>query len=386
MQNMEFKTLGVEESLCAKLQEAGIISATQIQQLVIPKALAGESILARGKTGSGKSLAYLIPTIQRLSTNKRALILAPTRELAQQIGEVCRKILHTSCTVIYGGVEYAPQREALLQNPQVVISTVGRLLDLMRQGVANISDIDIFILDEVDQMVDLGFRDDIITLSNLRHPSAQSLALSATLPEEVEDVISQIMACGYVRCQVEGESLVVDQIEQIGYYVSLEMMDQLLIHLLRTQPTSRGVIFTRSRKMADRLTSLLRSQNFSAEAMHSDRSQTAREHILSRFKSGETTLLVATDVIARGIDIENIELVYNYGLPLEAEQYIHRIGRTARAGGSGRSITLTPPEDKPLVDRVCKLMQRHISFVASHPYSTPAKAPQKKRRGAQRHK
>ncbi len=370
-----FETLGISSTIAHKLQCLGVVEPTPIQQLVIPHALNSENILAQSQTGSGKTLAYLLPILERVndnnSNNKRALILAPTRELVLQIGEVCRKIYDNKIATIYGGVEYELQKRELNEAPNIIISTVGRLLDLINQDVANINNLDLFVLDEVDQMVDLGFREDILRLSNFRSPSAQTLCFSATLPSEVEDIVANIMPRGYLKLQNQTSSLAVDQIEQSGYYVSTDMMDHLLIHLLHKNTSQKGIIFTRSRKMADRLSLLLRQRDIFAEAMHSDRSQTAREHILSRFRSGETTLIVATDVIARGIDIDDVDIVYNYGLPLEAEQYIHRIGRTGRAGRVGKAVSVCTPQEKPLVDKVCKLMRKNISMTTSHPYATP---------------
>ncbi len=366
-----FKQLGISNTLAEKLHSLGISEPTPIQQLVIPHALKSESILAQSQTGSGKTLAFLLPLIEQLDNKGRALILAPTRELVQQIGEVCGKISAPKYATIYGGVSYELQLQRLNENPSIIISTVGRLLDLMAQGAVNIESLDFFVLDEVDQMVDLGFRDDILRLSKFRAPDAQTLCFSATLPSEVESVITEILPSGYFKAQNQRESLAVERIEQSGFYVATEMMDHLLIHIVRGNTTQKGIIFTRSRKMADRLSLLLRDREIHAEAMHSDRSQGAREHILERFKSGETTLLVATDVIARGIDVDDIDIVYNYGLPLEAEQYIHRIGRTARAGRAGKAINLCTPQEKPLVDKVCKLMRRNILMTTSHPYATP---------------
>ncbi|MFR9602912.1 MAG: DEAD/DEAH box helicase [Rikenellaceae bacterium] len=368
---MNFESLGVDPNIVSTLHGLGIVSPTPIQQRVIPEALARKSIVARSQTGSGKTLAYVVPIVQNLADSERALILSPTRELVQQIGEVCAKVSDKRCVTIYGGVEYATQREELSEGFDIMVSTVGRLIDLIGQGVVDISGIEIFVLDEVDQMLDLGFRDDIIHLASLRSQNSQTLCYSATLPEAVESVVVEIMPQGYIRVDNSDESLAVERIEQVGYYVTMEMMDHLLLHLLRTRPPQRGIIFCRSRKMADRLSLLLRDNEIFAEAMHSDRSQSAREHILSRFKSGETKLIVATDVIARGIDVDDVDVVYNYGLPLEAEQYVHRIGRTARAGRIGQAMTLCAPAEKHMVDKVCKLMRRHIVMSASHPYATP---------------
>ncbi len=368
---MGFQGIGVCPEVTDKLNEIGVVNPTPIQLLVVPRAVVGESIVARSQTGSGKTLSYLIPIAQRLKGRQRALILAPTRELVQQIGAVCGSITALNHVVIYGGVEYAPQREQLAQTPDVIISTVGRLKDLICQGVANIESVDFFVLDEVDQMLDLGFREDILQLCTLRSAECQTLCFSATLPAQVEEVIAEVIPSQHFRAEVEAESLAVERVEQTGYYVSRDMMSHLLIHTLQSKPPQKGIIFTRSRKMADTLTSLLKEREIQAEAIHSDRSQSAREHILSRFKSGETPLLVATDVIARGIDVEDVDVVYNYGLPLESEQYIHRIGRTARAGRHGRAVSFCDPSEKPLIDKVCKLMRRHITMSVNHPYATP---------------
>ncbi len=368
---MGFRSIGVAPAIVDKLSEIGVVNPTPIQFRVVPRAISAESIVARSQTGSGKTLSYLIPILQRFKQGQRGLILAPTRELVQQIGEVLHSISSLKSTVIYGGVEYVPQREALAMSPDIIISTVGRLKDLMEQGIANIERVDYFVLDEVDQMLDLGFRDDILRLSAMRSDECQTLCFSATLPSSVEEVVEQILPSQYFRAEVEDESLAVERIEQVGYYVSKDMMSHLLVHILKSAPPQKGIIFTRSRKMADSLVKLLCERDVVAEAMHSDRSQTAREYILSRFKSGETALLVATDVIARGIDVDDVDVVYNYGLPQESEQYIHRIGRTARAGRSGKAVSFCDPAEKFLVDNVCKLMRRHIAMSTSHPYATP---------------
>ncbi len=375
---MDFTNLGISTSLLAKLSELGIITPTPIQQRFIPEALCHKSIIAQSQTGTGKTLAYILPVVQNHRAGERTLILVPTRELAQQIGGVVGSICCLRCVVLHGGVEYSAQREALFEKPDIIVSTVGRLKDFIAQGIVDIAGVSRFILDEVDQMLDLGFRDDILNLAKYRASTAQSLALSATIPHDVEELLLQLMPPEHITINSGEERLAVELITQRGYYVTREMMSQLLLHILRREPPRRGIIFTRSRSMADRLSKMLCENGIHAEAIHSQRGQAAREYILERFREGQTTLLVATDVIARGIDVKGVDVVYNYGMPLEAEQYIHRIGRTARGGNRGCAITLCEPDEKHLVDKVCRLMRRHITITENHPYSLPA-LPQKRR-------
>ncbi|MFR9503911.1 MAG: DEAD/DEAH box helicase [Rikenellaceae bacterium] len=389
-----FKDLGIDEPLILKLAEMNIIEPLPIQQLVLPEALCGKSLLVGSQTGSGKTLAYLLPILQLLNgcenRGARALILVPTRELAQQIGVVCSAIIgatNLTHSVIVGGVEYESQRLSMLNSPDIVIATSGRLLDLLEQGVAEINDLDYFILDEVDQMLDLGFKEPIMQLSTLCGVDAQILCFSATLPKDVIDIVESISP-SVMRLSIEGQSISVASVEHLGYYVSFGMMDHLLLHLIRSEAAEQSIIFTRSRKMADRVVGVLQENNISAEAMHSDRSQAAREYILERFRQRETTIIVATDVIARGIDIESVTHVFNFGLPQSAEQYIHRCGRCGRVGRKGRAISLFTPEERPMVDAICRLMRRHIVIDNNHPYITTdvtlALSPSTKAKGRRR--
>ncbi len=372
---MDFNNFTLSAELIEALQRNGIKEPMPIQRQVVPAALAGRNLLVTSQTGSGKTVAYLAPTIERLgaaSHSMRALILAPTRELAQQIGAVATPLAQAvglRTAIVVGGVEYALQREALAQQPEIVVATPGRLIDLLEQDPSLLEGVDIFILDEVDQMLDLGFRDPIEKLSKLRHADAQSLCFSATLPAAVVEIVGEI-APNVEQVRAEGATLSVENIEQLGYYVSFEMMDRLLIHLLRSEAPQQSIIFTRSRKMADRIAKLLAENSITAEAMHSDRSQAAREHILGRFRAGETSTIVATDVIARGIDIDSVSHVFNFGLPQSPEQYIHRCGRCGRVGRAGRALSLFTPDEKPQLDAICRLMKRHIIIDNAHPYLT----------------
>ncbi|MFI3333236.1 MAG: DEAD/DEAH box helicase [Rikenellaceae bacterium] len=395
-----FTSLGIAADIASALSRCNICDPLPIQQAVIPKALCGNNLLVCSQTGSGKTLTYLLPLIEQIRNQQdikiagvQALILAPTRELAQQIGHQCNQLCQMAslrCTTIVGGVEYEPQRQALASHPEIIISTPGRLLDLLEQQVTSISGLRHLVIDEVDQMLDLGFKEPITSLAQLRAPSAQTLCFSATLPLEVIEIINSL-ATNIEQITLEDQPLAVPSIEHRGYYVSFEMMDPLLLHLLRELQPPQAIIFTRSRKMADRIVELLSRNKFEAEAIHSDRSQSAREHILERFRTSQTSILVATDVIARGIDIESITHIFNFGLPQNAEQYIHRCGRTGRAGRSGVAISLISPQEKEMVGEICRLMKRHIVIDWSHPYLTPdisqalsTSSQQKKRRGKSR--
>ncbi len=374
---MTFETLGVAPQFIAQLEAMNIVVPLPIQQCVIPSALRGESLLVSSQTGSGKTLTYLIPLVQRLvssdNSSAKALILAPTRELAQQIGVVCAQLCQgTSITsaVIVGGVSYQSQHDALALQPDIIIATPGRYVDLLEQGVIAKSGVEYFILDEVDQMLDLGFRETIVALAQLRSDSATSFYFSATLPADVVDMLT-LLSPTLTRLSLSDEPMTVASVEHLGYYVEFEMMDRLLIHLLRTETPQQSIIFTRSRKMADRVVGVLSENGITAEAIHSDRSQVAREHIIARFRSGETSILVATDVMARGIDVDSVTHVYNFGLPQSAEQYIHRCGRAGRVGRSGKALSLFTPEEKPILDVICRLMRRHVVIDTTHPYMTP---------------
>ncbi len=376
-EDFKFRDLGIESRFVEMLNSRFITTPTTIQRCAIPAILKGEDVVAKSQTGSGKSLAYLLPLLQMLTSDKaieqseQLLIIIPTRELAQQIAEECKLLSALSLAVIYGGVEYAVQIEMFKTSPQIVIATPGRLIDLMERGVAKLDRVKYFVLDEVDQMVDMGFRDTIMELATLRGESTQTLCFSATLPSGVEQTLKEIVG-GYCLIEDQSQPLAAQSIMQSGYYVEQSLMDQLLLHLIRTKQPSRAIVFCRSRKMADRLNKILLDASISSEVMHSERSQVAREYILGRFKSGETSILVATDLIARGVDVDGVSHVFNFGLPQNTEQYIHRIGRTGRAGCAGEAISLICPDEAELLGATCALMRQAIPMSTSHPYATPA--------------
>ncbi len=374
---MNFRDIGIKEELVTRLAEEGIDCPTAIQEAAIPKILRGDNLIVRSQTGSGKSLTYLLPMIQKIAAcgdDSTLMILVPTRELALQVGGVCNlyaTTMNLESVVVYGGVDYAIQIEALAKKPNIVIATPGRLEDLIERGDAQLTALKFFILDEMDVMIDLNFRDPIMRLAKLRCESAQTLLFSATTNSRVEEVLSEL--CGEIEEVVCSNRIATAEgITQSGYYVEQSVMEHRLLHLLRKERVERSIVFCRSRKMADRLTSILKESNFSAEAIHSERSQAAREHILSRFSSGESSILVATDLMSRGIDVENITHIFNFGLPQNPEDYIHRVGRTGRAGRSGVAISLICPDEKPMLDAICKMMKQNIPISTTHPYFTTA--------------
>ena len=310
------------------------------------------------------------------------MVISPTRELAQQIakqGEILVKNRAIKQVIIHGGVAYETQKEDLSKSPEIIIATPGRLLDLLDQKIANVDNLQYFILDEVDQMLDLGFYESIMKLASLRNKTTQTLAFSATAFENTKSLLKDI-APDIKTIELENQNIAVENIQQTGYFVEKEMMKHLLVYVIRTEKPEQAIVFTRSKNMANELAKLLLDNKIAAEAIHSEKSQAAREYILERFKNKETQILVATDLIARGIHIDDVSHIINYGLPQDPQQYIHRIGRTARAGKTGKAITLCIPEDTTLLSNTCKLMKQQIKMETSHPYHIPPTKKGKKKK------
>ncbi len=374
---MKFEDLGVYTSFVERLTALDVLEPTAIQQVVIPKLLERKSLLAASQTGSGKTLAYLLPLLQLLSSGAYEkkidmVILLPTRELARQVADVVQMLCIDSgvtSAVIYGGVPYQQQIDALAALPSVLIATVGRLKDLLSQGVLELYDVEYFVLDEVDQMLDLGFGDSVLELAQCRKEGGVSCFFSATVGSDVCEVVDR-MESDLDKINIATDTFVVDDIVHSAYYVERRLMCNLLLHILRSEKPKCTIVFTRSRNMADMVTKQLCDNGMVAESFHSERSQSAREYILARFKSGETPIVVATDVMSRGIDLDNVECVINYGLPQSAELYIHRVGRTGRAGRSGKAISMCEPTDYELLGSIQKMMKRSIPITTNHPYHT----------------
>lgn len=341
---MRFISLGLSENVRAGVAALGFTTPTPVQEQAIPVALAGDDILACAQTGTGKTAAFLLPTMQRIPAEGRirALVVTPTRELATQIEQEALIIArHTGHSVlaVYGGVPYPKQIVPLKRGVDLLVATPGRLLDLQGKGEIDLTEVQVLVLDEADRMLDMGFWPDVHRILRLLPAERQNMLFSATLSDEVLRVIGGAVK-DPVRVDVSPASVPVDAIEQYVYPVNSTQKTELLVALLNEIDEYRAIVFTRTKLRADRLTAALKSSGVEADTVHSDRSQKQRERTLADFKRGKHALLVATDVMARGIDVEQVTHVINYDVPERPEDYVHRIGRTARAGEKGVAVTL----------------------------------------------
>ena len=375
---MQFQNLGIAPDILRALKDAGYEQPSPIQEGAIPPALEGRDILGLAQTGTGKTCAFAVPILQYLmgSKNKgarppRALIVTPTRELAIQIGDSFRtygkylpSIKHT---VIYGGVGQQPQVNALRRGIDVLIATPGRLLDLHGQGEIDLTAIDLFVLDEADRMLDMGFWPDVKRiLAQLPHEK-QTMLFSATMPNEVKDVVDRLLK-NPANIQVAPVSSPVEVIAQRVYHVDKGNKSRLLAHLMKTEHIARALIFSRTKHGANKVAADLEKAGIPAAAIHGNKSQTARVAALEGFKKGQVRALVATDIAARGIDIDSLTHVFNYNLPEVPETYIHRIGRTGRAGKEGTAISFATFDELSYLKGIEKLMGRKVELVTDHPF------------------
>ncbi len=352
---------------------------TPIQERAIPSILAGRDLLGCAQTGTGKTAAFAIPVLQVLSRERsvtrtnhqiRALILAPTRELAIQIGESFEaygRYLRLRTTVIYGGVSQNPQTEALRKGVDILIATPGRLLDLISQKYINLHNVEMFVLDEADRMLDMGMVNDVKKIIAQLPQKRQNMLFSATMPQGVSQLVNSILI-DPVRIEVEQSSSTVKSIKQAVYFVDGIDKTALLIHLLKNKDIISALVFTRTKRRADKVTKALEKEGIKSRAIHGDKSQNLRQAALNGFKNRELRVLVATDVAARGIDVEELSHVINYDLPNIPETYIHRIGRTGRAGMGGDAISFCDNQEKADLRSIEKLIGKTIEIVRSHPY------------------
>ncbi len=386
---MLFQSLNIIEPILKALQEEGYTIPTPIQAQSIPIVLQGNDLLGCAQTGTGKTAAFAIPILQILSANKtydrkrkvRSLIVTPTRELAIQIGESFRAYgRHTglTCTVIFGGVNQNQQTNALHGGVDIVIATPGRLLDLMNQGHLTLRDVEIFVLDEADRMLDMGFIHDVKKLLIALPKKRQSLFFSATMPPEIIKLASTILQ-NPSKVSVTPNSLTVDIIKQSVYFVDKGNKNALLIEILKDKNIKTALVFTRTKHGADKVVKILLKFNIKAEAIHGNKAQNARQRALTNFKAQTTRVLVATDIAARGIDVDDLEYVINYEMPNIAETYVHRIGRTGRAGAKGTALSFCDAEEKEYLRDIEKLIVKKIPVVENHPFPlmdhNPVKAP-----------
>ena len=385
---MTFKELNLSAPLLRAVQEAGYETPSPIQAAAIPPVLSGRDLMGCAQTGTGKTAAFALPMLDRLTANAprrkgaiRALILTPTRELALQIGEsfdAYGKYLKLRSTVIFGGVGQAPQVEALKKGVDILIACPGRLNDLIGQGFIDLSNLEIFVLDEADRMLDMGFVHDVKKVIAKLPGERQNLMFSATMPTEIEQ-----LAAGILRkpafVKVDPVSSTVDRIQQSLYYVEKGNKKLLLPWLIKNlqPPVVNALVFSRTKHGADKIAKDLNKQGISAAAIHGNKSQSARVAALEGFKAGKTKVLVATDIAARGIDISELSHVFNYDLPEVPETYVHRIGRTARAGADGTAVSFCAPEEKEYLAGIEKLNRRQIPVISGHPWDgvpAPVKA------------
>ena len=376
---MTFKELNLSAPLLHAVQEAGYETPSPIQAAAIPPVLAGRDLMGCAQTGTGKTAAFALPMLDRLTANAprrkgavRALILTPTRELALQIGESFEaygKYLKLRSTVIFGGVGQAPQVEALKKGVDILIACPGRLNDLIGQGFIDLSALEIFVLDEADRMLDMGFVHDVKKVIAKLPAQRQNLMFSATMPAEIEQLAAGILHDpAFVK--VDPVSSTVDRIQQSLYYVEKGNKKLLLPWLIKNlqPPVVNALVFSRTKHGADKIAKDLTKQGIPAAAIHGNKSQTARVTALEDFKSGKTRVLVATDIAARGIDISELSHVFNYDLPEVPETYVHRIGRTARAGADGTAVSFCAPEEQEYLAGIEKLNRRKIPVVSGHPW------------------
>ena len=377
---MTFEQLQLIEPIRKALREEGYTIPTPIQAEAIPYVLDGYDLLGCAQTGTGKTAAFSIPIIQNLYNERqhgkvrgiKALILTPTRELAIQIGEsftAYGKYTGVRHTVIFGGVGQKPQTDALERGVDVLIATPGRLLDLINQGFISLKYLDYFVLDEADRMLDMGFIHDIKRILPLLPKKRQSLFFSATMPPEIERLAGTILHEPQ-KVEVTPASSTVDKIDQSVYFVEKAEKVSLLTHLLKDSSLESVLVFTRTKHGADKVARVLAKANIGAEAIHGNKSQTARQRALTNFKDHTTRVLIATDIAARGIDVDHLSHVINYELPNVPETYVHRIGRTGRAGRSGVAYSFCDAEEVPYLKDIQKLIGKQIPVAGGNEFET----------------
>ena len=377
---MKFEDLKLITPLMKAVKKEGYAIPTPIQAQAIPVVLEGRDLVGCAQTGTGKTAAFAIPMLQLLSgeiresrglRETRGLILTPTRELAVQIGDSLTaygRYTGLRHTVIFGGVSQTSQTNALKAGVDILVATPGRLLDLMGQGYLTLEDISIFVLDEADRMLDMGFSHDVKRIISHLPEKRQTLLFSATMPAEITKLVDSILD-NPVKVAADPVSSTVDAIEQTVYFVSRSEKKQLLNYLLKDGSISSALIFSRTKHGADKITRDLVKAGIQASAIHGNKSQTARQQALNSFKAKRTRVLVATDIAARGIDIDELSHVINYDLPNVPETYVHRIGRTGRAGLGGSAISFCDAEERAYLKDIQKLLSKKIPVVDDHPFA-----------------
>lgn len=365
---MSFSSFGLHPSLLQAIEEKGYNQPTPVQQEAIPAIFKQQDLMAGAQTGTGKTAAFALPILHTLADQQTsanivsALVLTPTRELAQQVAQSFQeygKYLSLRTVVAYGGVSVNPQLDAIAQGVDILVATPGRLMDLLSRGAVDLSQLAFFVLDEADRMLDMGFIDDIKRILRAVPQNRQTLLFSATFDDAVFKLSQQLLDHPLL-IEVDQRNAAASQVEQIAYEVDKHRKREITSYLIGSKNWQQVLVFTRTKKGADDLAKEMCKDGLKTAAIHGDKSQGARERALEGFKEGSIRVLVATDVASRGLDIQQLKYVINYELPHNAEDYIHRIGRTGRAGETGVAITLLSADEKWLLDEVHKILDGHL--------------------------
>ncbi|HEX4562085.1 MAG TPA: DEAD/DEAH box helicase [Gemmatimonadales bacterium] len=362
---MPFSALGLMPELVRAVAEEGYERPTPIQQETIPLALEGRDLIGSAQTGTGKTAAFMLPILQRLAkTGKtgatRALVLVPTRELAEQVATSARaygRHLMVTAAAVYGGVGMEPQTKALTRGVDVVVATPGRLLDHMERGHVNFSRLEVLVLDEADRMLDMGFAPDVNRILRGLPVERQTMLFSATISREV-DALARKALNGHASVEIGRRAQTAEGIEHVIVAVDKAKKKDVLVAILQAKPEGQTLVFTRTKYGADKLVTHLKKSGIPAHALHGDKAQSHRQRTLDEFRDGRTEILVATDIAARGIDVDGIRMVVNFDVPNDPEAYVHRVGRTARAGAQGLGLTLISPDEWLMMADVEKLIGR----------------------------
>ena len=384
---MLFEDLSLSKSIQKAIYEIGYTQPTPIQEQAIPIVLAGSDLIGCAQTGTGKTAAFAIPIIHQLhrivgsskkSKEIRALVITPTRELAVQIGQNFDdygKYTNLTQLTIFGGVSQIPQVDQLRKGVDILIATPGRLLDLHKQGYIDLDHLHVLVLDEADQMLDMGFVNDVKKIVKLTPNNRQTLLFSATMPLAIRE-LAEMFLKSPAQVEVSPVSSTAENVEQRVYFVEKTDKRALLYHLIRNEHLSDLLVFSRTKHGADNIVKALRKHGVAAEAIHGDKSQSARQRVLDGFKNKEVGVLVATDIAARGIDIDQLPYVINFDLPNIPETYVHRIGRTGRAGNGGIAISFCSKDEHPYWKDIQKLIKVDVKTISEHPYPWHAGSPE----------
>lgn len=395
---MHFLELNLQQSILKAISDKGYVKPTPIQEKVIPLVIDGKDLIACAQTGTGKTAAFVLPILQRMLQNKAvvkrgkritAVILSPTRELAQQIDENVKayaKHTNISSTVVYGGTAIESQKEILYKGVDILVATPGRFLDLYKQEALDLDFLETLLIDEADMMLDMGFIDDVSKIDKICPSNKQTLLFSATIPFKVSELAAKILR-NPVNINISPRAAVAKGVNQELYYVSKAKKMELCLFLLRKKIKGNIIIFRRTRFGVDKLEQMLLKNNFKVDTIHGDKSQSARLEALQKFKDGEVNILVATDVASRGIDISHLDAVVNFDLPNVPETYVHRIGRTGRAGETGISYSFCGADEKEYVASIQKIIHFEIPVILDHPYPLDMnEKPQVHKRKGSKHK